>query len=714
MADTFFSKLKKLFAKSFFNVGYEQIGGNYEGGVYGNNDYIDAYSASFLVHGCIDKIAGAVASQDFKLYKIKGRYGQEMEADEVMDSEVLDLLETPNPYYSGYDLRFATVVCLKLVGNAYWYKLRNKANQVEQLWLLRPDMVTAKMSKDGKVIEGFEYLVNGVKQFFKYEDIIHFKYYNPQDELKGLATIAPVMEVVKSAVFSVRWNKNFFYNSAMPDHLIVLKNSPNLSDAERQEIISKWNDKYKGTNNAHKVGLVEGDVDIKSLSLSAKDMDFVNMRMANRDDIFSAFGVPKPIMSVTDDVNRANAETAMWIFLSQTVEPEIRRIIEKINNRLIYPDFDETLFLDYDDPTPENREAILKEYESGLQNGWMTINEVRERENLPLVEGGDEILIPFSVVPLSDAGEKEESAEGEKRLRLKIDKAGWEKKQNQKIVKRFLQGKRRYKTIQKLTRGVIDNIKKKAESRRPFSKDQKDKWWFEFEKGLTSDTRLFKILVKKLFQKQEDRIRGQMRLVEKGLKGKKKKVEIEIDVNWDIEKEIFKQTSLPFYKDIILRNGKRASQLVGGEFKLTPAINRFIDSKALKFANEVNDTTADKIKNIIKEGINDGEGIDTISEKLNDIFDNKARVETIARTETAMAINESHNEAWKQSGVVDYKEWVATRDERTRESHAEMDGEVIKLNERYSNGLRFPSDPAGDPEEVINCRCTEIANFDNV
>ena len=79
-----------------------------------------------------------------------------------------------------------------------------------------------------------------------------------------------------------------------------------------------------------------------------------------------------------------------------------------------------------------------------------------------------------------------------------------------------------------------------------------------------------------------------------------------------------------------------------------------------------------------------------------------------------MAINESNNEEWKQSGVVEKKEWVAVRDERTRESHAELDGETVKLGERYSNGLRFPSDPAGDPEEVINCRCTEIANFDDI
>jgi uncharacterized protein with gpF-like domain len=58
-----------------------------------------------------------------------------------------------------------------------------------------------------------------------------------------------------------------------------------------------------------------------------------------------------------------------------------------------------------------------------------------------------------------------------------------------------------------------------------------------------------------------------------------------------------------------------------------------------------------------------------------------------------------------------YKTWTATVDERTRESHAEADGQTVKDDEAFEVGgaeLRFPSDPNGPPEEVINCRCVPI------
>jgi len=82
-------------------------------------------------------------------------------------------------------------------------------------------------------------------------------------------------------------------------------------------------------------------------------MDFIESMKFTRDDILTAFKVPKPLVAVVDDVNRANAETAMFIFLSETIKPEITRLIEKFNEEMVYPDFDDRLFLDFDDPTPE-------------------------------------------------------------------------------------------------------------------------------------------------------------------------------------------------------------------------------------------------------------------------------------------------------------------------------------------------------------------------
>ena len=62
----------------------------------------------------------------------------------------------------------------------------------------------------------------------------------------------------------------------------------------------------------------------------------------------------------------------------------------------------------------------------------------------------------------------------------------------------------------------------------------------------------------------------------------------------------------------------------------------------------------------------------------------------------------------KQSGVVKTKMWLSARDDRVRDAHAVIDGEIVRLNEQFSNGLMFPGDPAGPPEEIIQCRCNAI------
>ena len=59
----------------------------------------------------------------------------------------------------------------------------------------------------------------------------------------------------------------------------------------------------------------------------------------------------------------------------------------------------------------------------------------------------------------------------------------------------------------------------------------------------------------------------------------------------------------------------------------------------------------------------------------------------------------------KEKGADVVKQWDSTLDARTRDSHAQVDGEIKELDEKFSNGLRFPGDPSGGAAEVVNCRC---------
>lgn len=112
------------------------------------------------------------------------------------------------------------------------------------------------------------------------------------------------------------------------------------------------------------------------------------------------------------------------------------------------------------------------------------------------------------------------------------------------------------------------------------------------------------------------------------------------------------------------------------------------------------------------QGILNGDPVDVIAMSLIGIVsNNEAAAMRNARTMVTGAENrgrlDSYNELDEQ-GVVQKKVWIATPDDRTRESHLEIDGEEVDIGDKFTNGLDFPGDPSGDPSEVYNCRCTMV------
>jgi len=125
----------------------------------------------------------------------------------------------------------------------------------------------------------------------------------------------------------------------------------------------------------------------------------------------------------------------------------------------------------------------------------------------------------------------------------------------------------------------------------------------------------------------------------------------------------------------------------------------------------VAETTRSQIVTAVAKGYEDGVGVAEIARNIFDLVDeiSRMRAEVIARTETHGAANYGSNEAARELGLPLRREWLAASDERTRDTHREANGQIVGMEEPFIVGgapLMFPGDPAGPPEEVINCRCT--------
>ena len=113
------------------------------------------------------------------------------------------------------------------------------------------------------------------------------------------------------------------------------------------------------------------------------------------------------------------------------------------------------------------------------------------------------------------------------------------------------------------------------------------------------------------------------------------------------------------------------------------------------------------------QGILQGESMDKIAKRLRNVQEmNKTQAIRSARTIVTGAENKGRQDSYARAeadGIILQKEWLATNDGRTRHSHAMLDGAIVDQDKKFDNGLMYPGDPSGRPEEVYNCRCTLVA-----
>lgn len=175
--------------------------------------------------------------------------------------------------------------------------------------------------------------------------------------------------------------------------------------------------------------------------------------------------------------------------------------------------------------------------------------------------------------------------------------------------------------------------------------------------------------------------------------------------SYEIEKNINGVVSFDIY------NTDAVARLVKERPKMLPAYK--VDQQKDYIWNR------QKVEDIITQGIIQGESIDKITARMMDglCTQNENKMRMFARTAMTAAQNAGRLQQMKDAkkkGVKVKKRWVATLDERTRDSHQALDGDTIEVEERFANGLMYPGDPNGAAKEVFNCRCKIIQIFEGI
>ena len=153
--------------------------------------------------------------------------------------------------------------------------------------------------------------------------------------------------------------------------------------------------------------------------------------------------------------------------------------------------------------------------------------------------------------------------------------------------------------------------------------------------------------------------------------------------------------------------------------ELDAEIDAWAEQYAAQRVVDISETTRKRLRREVRAGLDANETIPEIAARLaDDVSIDDARAETIARTESHIAGMTGQHMTMEQTaddlGVDMVKEWAAVEDCRTRPDHADADGEQVDMDASFNIGdasLDYPGDPAGPPEEIINCRCCMLYNI---
>jgi uncharacterized protein with gpF-like domain len=177
-------------------------------------------------------------------------------------------------------------------------------------------------------------------------------------------------------------------------------------------------------------------------------------------------------------------------------------------------------------------------------------------------------------------------------------------------------------------------------------------------------------------------------------------------------------TAFQFGNDQIalINRPKAARQLLEGkdvQGLFDGAIARWLRQHAAEAAKSIVETFRNQLAGIIADAFNDGvnerETGRRIRARAPDL--SRSSAERIARTETHTASERGSYDAAKASGLDMVKEWASAEDQRTRESHAQADGQIKEMDQPFEVGgeaMQFPGDPSAHIREIVNCRCVGL------
>ena len=612
------------------------------------------YQSQDNLKAVVDFLANSIAQLPLNVY----RRNDETDRERDRTSDAAKLLWRPNEDQTGYEFIRALATEYFVFGTVYVWLIPDAESPSKwQMRIIPSEWITTTKSKNAYSSQSITVVAgpSGVAVEIPRTEFVQFKTYSPGSPGGYISPLSGLRQTLQEQIEAGNFRRELWHSSGRLNAQILRPaNVQPWTDETRRRFVEAFRESWgSGGNKAGSIPLLEDGMEIKPFQTSFKESQWMESVKLSRESVAAAYGVNPSLIWHSDTQTYASSKDNARALYAECLGPVLQMIQQRINSFLLpmvgadpdtYVEFDLTEKLK---GSFEERASILQ---AAVGGPWMTRNEARADNNLPPVEGGDELIVPLNVVeggqssPQDTHMEEQEpmaieepqkmrkKSEAEK-LRIKARSTKEEDDQMAEILKRFW--------------------KRQANSVLPKLGAKSAEWW------------------------DEDRWNDEL--------------------TEDIE---------PLIDRIADAHGKEVADAIGSEYR-TEQTRKYLHTLAEGRAKAINDSTYKRLLDALES---DDETV--VPSRVFETRENKDSITFGRALAIGVAGWAATREAPAQAEQQGYHKTVEKRwitGDNPRPSHALMNGETVPVDEPFSNGAFWPGDENLDVDESAGCNCsTEI------
>ena len=613
------------------------------------------YQTQDNLQAVVNFLSNSIAQLPLKVYTRDGENDRRRDRDSV----AAQLLWLPNRDQTAYEFIRALAVEYYVFGCVYvWVAVDADSSSGYQMRIIPSEWVQEAVGGTRYAPDAIRVSTkNGMCVEIPREEFVCFKTYSPGNPGGYISPISGLRQTLQEQIEAGNFRKQLWHSSGRLNAQITRpKDVAPWDENARRTFAEAFREAWgAGGDKAGSIPIMEDGMEIKPFNTSFKESQWAESVKLSRESVAAAYMINPSLVWHSDTQTYASSKDNARALYAECLGPVIQMIQQRINAFLLpmvgaadrtYVEFDlrEKLKGSF-----EERASILQ---SAVGGPWMTRNEARADNNLPPLEGGDDLIVPLNVTEGGQASPTDTHMDEQEPMTTEPAPL--------KMRKKADVSRTRVSATQKeeesIAKALSKFFKRQGDSVIPRIGADSDDWW----------------------------------------NGKR----------WD--KELADDLE-PLIQKVADAHGTSMAKLIGSEYD-TEQTRNYLRKVAEGRAAAINESTRRKLQEVIDEAAEDEE--EDEEHTPAHVFDVRENAQSealghyLALAVVGWAAMHEAPEQAKQQGINKKIEKIWVTGDNPRSSHALMNGETVPVGEAFSNGAFWPGDDNLEPDESCYCNCT--------